>query len=229
MKKIFALMGSAFVYFSMASIIALLAATASLWFKGALDQGRIYRVLAALHGIDVVTMQQNIVSQAAETDVEQPSYEDRLEALALNNLDLDLRESAIENAWQDMNRLQTEVAKDRSRFEEMKDSYDAKLQQLADEEAATSLLELQRTLEAMKPDQAKQQIMKIIQDQGGMDDVVTIFKKMSLDKRKKLIAEFKQGTDCQVLYDILNNIRLGEPMASQTKKTQEELNSFNGN
>ena len=51
-----------------------------------------YRVLAALHGMDVVTMQTQLVSPKKTTEKEQPSFAARVEAQDLKSLDLDLRE-----------------------------------------------------------------------------------------------------------------------------------------
>ena len=70
-------------------------------------------------------------------------------------------------------------------------------------------------------------IMKMIED-NAMDEVVTIMRNMPIDKRKKIIAEFKDGPDTQALYDILKNLRKGEPMASQIQEAQDKLNEFGG-
>lgn len=223
MKKIASLISAAFTYFCIATVIAILTAMSALWVKGVLDQGRLYRVLAALHGIDVITMQQQFVDQQQELDSEQPSQLARRELEMLKTLDLDLRETAINKAQAEMKSLQTAVTTDRARFDELKKAYSAKLELLAEEEQATSLKELQRTLEAIKPAQAKEQIVKMLED-DAMDDVVTILKSMAIDKRKKIIAEFKAGPDTEWLYDILKNIRMGEPLVSQIKEAQDQIN-----
>jgi|TARA_B100000809_G_scaffold224369_1_gene234474 hypothetical protein len=44
-------------------------------------------------------------------------------------------------------------------------------------------------MEAIQPKQAKEQLLKMIEDEA-MDDVVSIIKGMALDKRKKIIQEF---------------------------------------
>lgn len=227
MKKITSILGTLFTYFCVASMIALIAAGAALWFKGALDRDRLYRVLAAAHGIDVITLHKQIVKEKKEADDEQPSYKERFTELTLKSLDLDLREDAVSNAWSEMHELRISLEVDRNRFEELKQAYAAKLQEIADEEQATSLKELQRTLEAIKPEQAKEQILKMLED-DAMDDVVTILKNMAIDKRKKIIAEFEQGADADKLYDILKNIRLGEPNATQNREAQKALSEFGG-
>ena len=82
--------------------------------------------------------------------------------------------------------------------------------------------ELQRTIEAMRPEQAKAQLLKMLDDEA-MDDVVTIVKSMPVDKRKKIIAEFKEGTDADRLYEILKNILRGEPNASTIQEARNSL------
>ena len=67
--------------------------------------------------------------------------------------------------------------------------------------------------------------MKMLDD-DAMDDVVTILTNMPIDKQKKIIGEFEQGPDAEALYEILTNIREGEPLASDIKETQEKLNRF---
>jgi hypothetical protein len=96
-RKVLSLFSTVFVYFCLATIIAQAAAVGALWAKGALDRGRMYRVLAALQGIDVVTMQAQLVSPHKSTQEEQPSFAARLEAQDLKSLDFDLRQSSIDN------------------------------------------------------------------------------------------------------------------------------------
>ena len=90
MKKIFTLLSSLIIYFCVATVLAQVAALAGMAAKGALDRGRLLRVMAALHGLDLVTMQAQLVKPASTTDDEQPSVGDRLVAQDLQNLDLDL-------------------------------------------------------------------------------------------------------------------------------------------
>jgi len=222
-KKVFSLLATAFIYLCVATMIAQSAAVAALWAKGALDRGRMYRVLAALHGVDVVTMQTQLMSQKKTTEEEQPSFDSRVEAQRLKSLDLDLRETAIDKGLLDLLNLQTGVQTAQTAFQQQRQSYDAKLKDMVEEVQTTSMKELQRTIEAMRPEQAKAQLLKMLDDKA-MGDVVTIVKNMPADKQKKLIAEFKEGTDADQLYQILKNIRAGEPVKSQIEDARQQLN-----
>ncbi len=225
MKKIVSLTSTMFMYFCVATVIALLAAIAGLWFKGALDQQRLYRVMASLHGIDLVTMQRELIEEAKASDQEQASARERLALQTLKSLDLDLRERSVSKGLDSLTSLEAHLEIETTRFEDLKKSYAAKLKELEEEELSTSMKELQRTLEAIRPAQAKEQIQKMVED-GALDDVVTIVKNMAIDKRKKIIAEFKEGADEDELYQILKNLRLGEPVVSNLKKAQDELQQF---
>ncbi len=96
MKKLFRISGSMLTAFCVATIVAQLAAVAAFWFRGALDRDRVYRVLAALHGSDVITMQAQLIAAENTENLEQPSYEAVETQRTLKSLDLDLRESALE-------------------------------------------------------------------------------------------------------------------------------------
>ena len=222
MKKIFSLFTTVFIYFCVATIIAQATAVGALWAKGALDRGRMYRVLAALQGMDVVTMQAQLVSPKKATETEQPSFAARVEAQDLKSLDFDLRESSIDNGRNDLLALQKELNDAQAAFDGAKKAYDTVLKEMADEKATTSMKELQRTIEAMQPAQAKAQLLKMLEDEA-MDDVVTIVTNMPVDKRKKIVAEFKDGTDADQLYEILKNIRQGEPIASIIQDARNSL------
>lgn len=222
MKKILSLLSSLLIYFCVATVMAQVVAIGGMAAKGALDRGRLLRVLAALHGLDLVTMQAQLVAPPSTTDDEQPSIADRLVAQDLNNLDLDLRQSSLEKGHSDLLAIQTELAAEIASFDDTRKAFDANLKKLADEAQSESLQSVQRTIDAMQPEQAKTQLLKMIEN-DNMRDVVTIIKAMSADKRKKLVATFKAGADEEQLYKIVQSIRAGEPLASTIQDTQQSL------
>ena len=96
-----------------------------------------------------------------------------------------------------------------SRYRRLKESFDSQLAELQQSATSNSVNELRSTLEALRPNQAKNQIMKLLghpNDPGydeAMRDVVTILKSMPLDKRKKILSEFKLETEVDALAKIL--------------------------
>jgi hypothetical protein len=222
MNNVLRVMTKGLACLCVATVIAQATALTAMWLKGALDRPRLYRVLAALHGIDILAIHAQLLDRQEPADTEQPSYTARWEADTRKSLDLDLRETVISNGLLEMGNLQTALQSDQSRFRELRQAYDTQLKELLDEEQAASRRELQRTLEAIQPSQAKQQIVKMLED-DAMDDVVAILKSMPIDKRKKIIGEFKQREDEERLFEILKNIRTGEPVATQIQEARDRL------
>lgn len=222
MKQIFSWLTTAALYFSLATVLAQAAALTALWARGALDRDRLYRVVAALHGLDVVTMHARIAARKSAVNEEQTPLADRLADQELSSLDLDLRDLAVREGRQDLQDLEATVRDQWLALQTTKSAFDTQLKDLAEEQQSTARRELQRTIEAMRPNQAKDQLLKMLGDHA-MGDVVAIVTAMPVDKRKKIIAEFKAGTDAEQLHEILKNIRAGEPVVSQVQDMRDAL------
>jgi hypothetical protein len=149
-----------------------------------------------------------------DPDAEQPSFGQILEARTVASLDLDLRESAIDKSLGELRTLETQLVTESRRLDGWKESFDKRLAELQTAATDASLLELQRTLEAIDPKQAKEQLLKMLEEPKSasddpMEDVVRIIKAMPLDKRRKILAQFKTEKEVEQLHDILHVVRLG--------------------
>jgi hypothetical protein len=184
-------------------------------------------MLAVLQGIEV---SRSVAPQSTQTaDGEQPSLPERTRQRLVASLDLDLRESAIDKSLADLRTLETQIKTERERLDLWKQSFDQRLASLETQATDQALLALQQTLEAMSPRQAKEQILKILDESAAsaaddpVRDIVTIMKTMPLDKRRKIIGEFKSPDETEKLADILREIRLGTPDADVIRDTRNQL------
>ena len=84
-----------------------------------------------------------------------------------------------------------------------------------------SLKDVRRTLESLPPEQSKDQLLKLIKD-GQLADVVAIVKGMPADKSKKILGEFLEPEESEKLYEILRELRKGEPTKSLLDKARDE-------
>jgi hypothetical protein len=187
---------------------------------------RTFGMLAELQGIKAKPPEEKQAMPTA--DAEQPSIEQILQARLRASLDLDLRESAVDKALGDLRALEEQIKGETSRLDYWKKDFDARLAKLETAATDAALLELQRTLEAIQPKQAKDQIMKMLEDpmtasDNPMHDVVTVMKAMPLDKRRKILGEFKTQPEIEKLAEILREIRLGTPDSELLRGTREQL------
>jgi hypothetical protein len=212
--------------FSIGTSATLVVLIAMLWWKGVLADERVLGMLAALQGIKAAPPIETTAVVNAEA--EQPSLEQIMNTRLRASLDLDLRESAIDKSLGDLRTLETALRSESSRLDNWKKSFDERLAGLQTAATDTSLLEVQRTLEAIAPKQAKEQILLMLKEPATtaddpMQDIVTIFKAMPLDKRRKILEQFKSEDEIKKLHEILQEIRLGEPDAGLLRDARSQL------
>lgn len=227
MKALFAWLGTLLVALSLGTTLTVAVLLGMLWWKGALTDQRVLAMLAALQGIEPPPPPGPSPLDPAS---EQPSLEQLAQARLQASLDLDLRENAIDKALGDLRALQTQLQTESRRLDDWKRSFDKRLADLQSAAADAALLELQRTFEAIPPKQAKEQILRMLKEaptphDRPMQDLVTILRAMPLDKRRKILAEFKTETEVEQLAEILRQVRLGNPDAELLRDTRTQLQS----
>ncbi|MBW8885184.1 MAG: hypothetical protein JF612_10520 [Planctomycetia bacterium] len=222
--------GALFVAFCIGTVISLAVIAGMLWWKGVISDERIYGMLAALQGIKPPPPPK---LTALDTDAEQPSFEQILNARLRASLDLDLRESAIDKALGDLRTIETALKSESSRLDLWKQSFDKRLADLQSAATEASLREVQQTLEAIQPKQAKDQLIKMLAESktaatDPLEDVVRILKAVQLDKRKKILAEFKTPEEIEKFHEILRNIRIGGSDTELLQETRKQLQQQSG-
>lgn len=192
-----------------ATVLAAALAIGYLRYRGKLDEKTVGRMIAAANETDAPAAEPRARTDA-EPGPEQASLEDVARERALRSRDMELREMAISD---NLAMIRTEYGKlidEKDRYERIKTAFRAKLDEERDGALANSRDSARGILEAMKPKQAKDQILKMVSN-NEMDDVVKILTLMPSTKRKKIIDEFKSQEESQTLADILTRIREGLP------------------
>jgi hypothetical protein len=225
MKAALSWMGSLITALGLGTLISVLVIAGMLWGKGVLTDERLLGMFAALQGIKTSPPP---ASAARETDAEQASIEQVLSSRMKASLDLDLRESAIDKALGDLRTIETSLQLETKRLDNWKQSFDKRLADLQNAAADSSLREVQQTLETIKPQQAKEQLVKMLEDPKSptddpMEAIVRILKAMPLDKRKKILEQFKTPEDNKILAEILRVIRLGGSDSELLRDTRSQL------
>jgi hypothetical protein len=226
MKRVFSWLGSLLVAFAIGTTISLLVLIGMLWWKGALGDDRLLGMIAALQGIKQLPATAGEGADPAAA--EQPSLDQIMQSRLRASLDLDLRESAIDKSLGDLRTVETQIKTERERLDLWKLDFDQRLAKLETAATDAALLEVQRALEVMSPKQAKDQILKMLDEPSTnaddpMQDVVTVIKSMADDKRKKLLGEFKTPEESEMLAKILHEIRLGLPDSDIIRDTRNQL------
>ena len=230
--KILQILPALLLYGCVATVVVQAGAVGAMGVQGMLTRERLFQCLAALYGVDLRQIEEEALAGAKPPPPQQPAYEEIVKQRALAARDLDLRESAIDKALTDVRALTTQLKTERERYDQLKQQFDARLAALEEVFADTALQEVQRTLEAINPKQAKDQILRMLdeatpQEQEAVTrDVITMFKAMPIDKRKKIVGEFKTEEEAEKLHEILKDVREGVPDLSLIRSTRAQLAQF---
>ena len=238
MKSILALFNSMFLALCVATIISEGIGLAFLWSQGVLTQDKLFRIAAIIHDVDIDKLRDELEESIRPADKEQVSHDQVVQARLAESLDLDLRESAMDKALGDLRRLQDRLQKEQRRYDQMKNSFDKRLAELEAGARDEGILALQRSLMALQPRQAKDQIRMILDEKAvpigpagkidnPMNAIVTVLKSMPVDKQKKIYGEFKTAEEAEQLHEILRQVRLGMPESDVYGNTRSQLQQFN--
>lgn len=201
-------------------------ALGAIYFRGDVDRARAKEILRALDGVDVDVLRESLKPREEVVLLDTPSFEEVAQKRIASRLDFDLRETSLEKGRQETLDLQFRLKSAGERYEVLKRQFDANFSRLSQGAADQRLRDLQENIESMKPTQAKEQIQRLLAGKSEdifLNDVVAIFKTMSADKRKKLLAEFQTPQEVQLLAKVFDRIRRGLPDSILYRETREKL------
>lgn len=232
MKRLFSMLGQALLYSCVGTVIAAVVGAAMLYQKGAFSDDRVLNMWAALHGIPLPGDAAAVASDSHDPE-EHPAYDDIVMKRALAAKDLELRENTLDKALGELKTIEQKIRTEQERFDRLVVSYEEKLQSLEANAADAAVLETQRTLEALPPKQAKQQLLNLLDSspspgiENPMAAVVALVKAMPIERRRKILQEFKSQEEDDKLAEILKEILRGAPDVPFLRQARDELKNLN--
>lgn len=152
----------AFVYLSIATVIAESAVLAVMWAQGRLTQERMLQLLSVAYDVDLYSMRRELEAEAQPIKEAQVSYDEVIKTRRELNLDLDLREISSEKGLNDIRQLQELLSQQRVQYDKVKDEFDQRLNEIQLGAADQALQDVQHQLESVRAQLAKDQILRIL-------------------------------------------------------------------
>jgi hypothetical protein len=209
--RLFAWIPAACAYVCVASALAQAIGIGILSSQGVLTPAKVSRYVAVVYGFDVRDLQRD-PNRQKNADAEDLPREVRLEQRVTANPVLADRLKAGKQETNDIEGLVRDLKTGRTRYDFVKKSFGELLDQLESGAATVALQEVQRTLVILQPKQAKDLILRMLQEEGldedddVLQDVVTIVKSMPQERLKKILGEFKTDEERQTLHRIFVEI-----------------------
>lgn len=222
MARLIGIMGSLFALVCVATVLALTLGLGYAWTMGKLDREKVFRILAVVHDVDLGGAKKSAEdSPKREPSAGQPSVEDIDQARALKSRDLELKTQSVEQGLEQLRFLRDQLTADKQRYAQLKQTFETRMNELQDTSRSTGYANVRQVWENMKPKQAKDQILKMIEAEE-LEDVVVILSDMPADKRGKIISQFTAEPEVEVLDQILRMIRQGGAERALIDATREQ-------
>jgi len=211
-----------FVYTCVATVLAqaiLLGYARSRW---GLDHDKLMRMLAVAYSIDLDAIRSQVTEEELPPTSEQVSYDQILAARAVKAQHLELRELALQQSLGQLQFESQQLAQQSDKYQQLKKTFEAQLLALQQQAQSSGIEDNLAKLEALKPAQAKQLLVEML-EKDEIDDVVILLKNMNTSKAAKIIGEFKTPQELEQIAEVLRRIRQGEPAGSLASSTAEQL------
>jgi hypothetical protein len=212
-----------FAYFCVATLIAQASALAYFRATGQLDDKKLAGIANILKGIDPSPAKDQSDKPPPEPALEEePSLEDREMRHDLAERNLELREQSVKSALDRVSYEKNSLTEEKERYELIKDTFEAQLAALREGALSSGRESVRLIWENIKPKQAKEQILKMLDD-GELNEVVTILTAMPIAKRAKIVGEFKTPDEAEKLDEILTQILEGVPEVDLIDDTANQV------
>jgi hypothetical protein len=217
---------AALLYFSLGTLIAEGIMVCHVWSKWRLNREKIARLVDVARGIEQQSADASPQPPADEPGPEQASFEQVVEARAVKDKNLQLREQALANALAQLQAEQDKLADREKQYKLDRSDYETKLAAAAKSARTTGQEDVRRILETIKPKQAKE-ILQAMLENKEQDEVVVLLSGMTDSKRAKILAEFKTADETKKIEDVLRLIRKGVPEAPLAQQALDQLRPGN--
>lgn len=199
------------VYFLAALALGTIIVCVHVWLAWKVTPQRVAQAVDVIRGRSLPKAVNTSLPEASEP-AEEPSYDAILQRRALAYRDLELKSLALQN-------LQDQLRVAEARFDEKEkllakreQAFQEKVQALEDESVAAGRETVRRTLESVKPAQAKLLLLDML-NKGEEGQVVTLLAEMNDSKRGKIIAEFRTPEETNRIAEVLRLLREGGALA----------------
>jgi hypothetical protein len=221
---------TAWMYLCFATALAEAGVLAVLWQRGQINHETLNNLQIVARDVPVREMYDKLLIEAEPVQEEMVSFADVEAARMLTNLDLDLRDLSADKGLADAQQLDLMLEEETNRYSQVKSEFDTRWKTLQEVAVDSELQDVGRQIATVAPSLAKDQLLRILNDEQldpemALQQVVTIFRNLSIDKRKKIVLEFKDQ-DSSSLHEILRQIRLGVPQMTLIRETRDRLDQF---
>jgi hypothetical protein len=201
---------------AVATLLAQAGTIGWLWSRGDLDAAKLQRIARVVRGTEPALAP----PPPPVEELPLPEEVEEIRSLAARNQEL--REQALAAGREQLDFERGAFIAERGRFDLEKLAFEQQLDQASDAALVAGRDNVRQIWETLKPKQAKEQIMLML-EVDEMEEVVRLLAGLPSAKRGKILAEFKTEEEQQKLAEIMRLMRAGVPEMEAIEGAREAL------
>ncbi|TWT43185.1 hypothetical protein [Botrimarina hoheduenensis] len=226
MRLLLALIG----YASTATVIAAVLGVGYLWQADQLNDEKVFRMVALMHGVDLDSVGDTQEEVTQTTPSEQPSIDEvnRMHQLALR--DYEVRQNVLQRGSSEFQYLLDRLVAERTRYDDMAQELNERIQQEKDLLQKESVQRVIKVLKSVKAAEGKDLLLKFLPEganaqarQEGKDQVIRLLNALPADTTQAILKKFKSPEELEVLHELLDEMLDGGAPQRVLDQTLEQL------
>ncbi|MDA7979121.1 MAG: hypothetical protein MPJ50_10185 [Pirellulales bacterium] len=220
MKRILGGLVTYFMYFCVATVFAQALVFAYVWMKVDITPEKVRRIAQIAYDLEEKPADMPIATDLAEPDT--GSIAQVVEARAMGLRDMEFREQALKTLASEINSQRQQLTAEDTSLDLAQKTFEERLSQWQDAQRTAAIDDAVALIAGMKAPQAKEEV-KRMWSRGEKDFVVSLVKSLPQNNRTKLVAEFKNDDESQILSEIIRLMREGVPEIRLAEEVNEIL------
>lgn len=214
-------------YASIATVITIGGGLMYLLNTDRLDDEKMFRIVALMHDVDVEQVMANEKNDELEVPPEEVSLKDVQWRREVLTRDHEVKRDALRRGKQQFDFAYQRLREEMKRFDEIAGELQRQLKKDGELASQDSVEKVVRDLEAVKPDVAKELLLRTLNRDEGINDVIKLMNSMSTSKLKNLLKTFRTEDELEKL-DMIHQVMLkGGADKQEIDRAMQELNSLN--
>jgi hypothetical protein len=211
-------------YVCVATVITLALGIGYLWYTGGLDDEKVFRIVALLHDIDLQQIADTHHRSDDEVPPEEPSLTEVVHRQHVMDRNHEVKLLALQRGSQEYHHRFQQLKEQADRNDRLAQDLQSRLKQHEELTTQENVASVVSQLEQLRPEVAKESLMRWIQ-QGRMDDAILLMSKMSELKLSKILKSFETEEELDQLHEIHERILAPGGVTPQLQKALDGANS----
>ncbi|MEM8864209.1 MAG: hypothetical protein AAGF31_01530 [Planctomycetota bacterium] len=213
-------------YLSTATVLSAVIGFGYLWQTRRLDDEKLFRIVALVHDVDIDALAAEQEDNANEVPPEEPSLDDIAGYQAIAARNFEVKNDALKRGSDAFNHAFRRLKTATDHFSELSNKIETELKSQGELSSKEAISKVVRDLELLGPEEAKQQLLRTLDDKDGMNDVILLMNAMSTGKLKSILKKFKSQEELDALHEIHRVMLSGGPQAQGMEAALRELQSL---